>query len=248
MKKPWKMKLRTKRILMRLNKFISESGITSRRKAEELILQGRVTVNNKTILTLAFDVDPEKDIVALDGERIKPKKKLYFLLNKPSGYISTTDDEKGRKTVLDLIPVREKLFPVGRLDADTTGVLLLTNDGDFANQLLHPRNKIIRVYEAKLDKELEDKDIERLTKGILLDKRKSKFEKIFFEKTKDRTRVTLECIEGRNHFVKRMFALLGYKVKKLHRKSFAGIEADIPVGSYRELNFSEIKKLIHPNA
>ncbi|AFH49267.1 Ribosomal large subunit pseudouridine synthase B [Ignavibacterium album JCM 16511] len=232
---------------MRLNKFISESGITSRRKAEELILQGRVTVNNKTITTLAFNVDPEKDIVTLDGERIRQKKKLYFLLNKPSGYISTTDDERGRKTVLDLIPVREKLFPVGRLDADTTGVLLLTNDGDFANQLLHPRNKIIRVYEAKLDKELEEKDAERLIKGILLDKRKSKFERVYFEKPKDRTRVTVECVEGRNHFVKRMFTLLGYEVKKLNRKSFAGIEANIPVGSYRELTIAEIKKLYQHN-
>lgn len=232
---------------MRLNKFISESGITSRRKAEELILQGRVTVNNKTITTLAFNVDPEKDIVALDGERIRQKKKLYLLLNKPSGYISTTDDERGRRTVLDLIPVREKLFPVGRLDADTTGVLLLTNDGDFANQLLHPRNKIIRVYEAKLDKELEEKDAERLVKGILLDKRKSKFEKVYFDKPKDRTRVTVECVEGRNHFVKRMFALLGYEVKKLNRKSFAGIEANIPVGSYRELTIAEIKKLYQHN-
>lgn len=233
---------------MRLNKFISESGITSRRKAEELILQGRVTVNNKTITKLAFQVDPEKDIVALDGEKIKPRKKIYILLNKPSGYISTTDDELGRKTVLDLIPVKEKLFPVGRLDADTTGVLLLTNDGDFANKLLHPRNKIIRVYEAKLDKELEDKDISRLTKGIILDNRKSKFENIYFEKPKDRTLVTIECIEGRNHFVKRMFALLGYQVKKLHRKSFAGIKADIPTGSYRELTVNELKKLQHHNA
>lgn len=247
MKRLWKKKVRTKRILMRLNKFISESGITSRRKAEELILQGRVEVNNKTITTLAFEVNPEKDIVTLDGERIKPKKKLYFLLNKPTGYISTTDDEKGRRTVLDLIPVRDKLFPVGRLDADTTGVLLLTNDGDFANLLLHPSNKIIRVYEAKLDKELDDKDADRLIKGILLDKRKSKFEKLYFEKVKDKTKVTVECIEGRNHFVKRMFALLGYQVKKLHRKSFAGIVADIPVGSYRELKTSEIKKLLHKN-
>lgn len=232
---------------MRLNKFISESGITSRRKAEELILQGRVTVNNKTITKLAFDVNPKTDIVALDGERIKPKKKYYFLLNKPSGYISTTDDERNRKTVMDLIPFREKLFPVGRLDADTTGVLLLTNDGDFANQMLHPRNKIIRVYETKLDKELDEKDVERLTKGILLDKRKSRFEKIYFEKPKDRTKVTVECVEGRNRFVKRMFATLGYEVKKLHRKSFAGLEADIPIGSFRELKFSELKNLIQKN-
>ncbi len=230
---------------MRLNKFISESGFASRRKAEEMILQGRVCVNNKTITTLAFEVDPDRDVVTLDGEKIKPKRKLYFLLNKPAGYISTTDDEKGRRTVLDLIPVKERLFPVGRLDADTTGVLLLTNDGDFTNQLLHPRNRISRVYEAKLDRELEEKDIEKLIKGILLDKRKSKFEKIYFEKLKDRTTVTIECFEGRNHFVKRMFALLGYKVKKLHRKSFAGIQADIPVGSFRELKHSEIKKLIH---
>lgn len=233
---------------MRLNKFISESGVTSRRKAEELILQGRVTVNNKTVVKLAFNVDPEKDIVALDGEKIKPKKKIYILLNKPSGYITTTNDELGRKTVLDLIPIREKLFPVGRLDADTTGVLLLTNDGDFANKLLHPRNKIIRVYQAKLDKALEDKDISRLTNGINLDDRKSKFENVYFEKPKDRTFVTVECVEGRNRFVKRMFGLLGYQVKKLHRKSFAGIKADIPVGSYRELTVYEIKKLNYQNA
>lgn len=228
---------------MRLNKFISESGIASRRKSEEYILQGRVTVNDKTVTKLAFEVDPDNDVVKLDGERIKPRKKLYFLLNKPSGFISTTDDERKRKTVLDLVPVKEKIYPVGRLDADTTGVLFLTNDGDFANRLLHPKNKIIRTYEIILDRPLDEKDTERLIKGILLDNRKSKFEKVYFTKGKDKTKVTIECIEGRNHFVKRMFATLGYKVKKLHRKSFAGIEADIPIGSYRKLKYSEIKHL-----
>lgn len=231
--------------MVRLNKFISECGISSRRKAEEFILQGRVTVNNKTITKLAYNIDPEKDIVELDGEKIKPRKKLYFLLNKPSGYISTTSDEKKRKTVLDLLHVREKIYPVGRLDYDTTGVLILTNDGEFANKMLHPTNKIIRTYIATLDKVLDEKDAEKLIKGIILDKRKSKFEKISFPVKNNKTKVKVDCIEGRNHFVKRMFATLGYEVKKLHRESFAGIKADIPIGSYRELKFSEIKNLVN---
>lgn len=231
--------------MVRLNKFISECGISSRRKAEEFILQGRVTVNNKTITKLAYNIDPEKDIVELDGEKIKPRKKLYFLLNKPSGYISTTSDEKKRKTVLDLLHVREKIYPVGRLDYDTTGVLILTNDGEFANKILHPTNKIIRTYIATLDKVLDEKDAEKLIKGIMLDKRKSKFEKISFPVKNNKTKVKVDCIEGRNHFVKRMFATLGYEVKKLHRESFAGIKADIPIGSYRELKISEIKNLVN---
>lgn len=130
---------------IRLNKYLSECGIASRRKSEELIKEGRITVNNKTITELFYTVD-EKDIVAFDGEIIRAEKKIYFLLNKPKGYITTTSDEKGRKKVTDLINCKQKIFPVGRLDYDTTGVLLLTNDGDFSNFLTHPKNKIPRVY------------------------------------------------------------------------------------------------------
>ena len=141
--------------MTRLNKFIADSGITSRRKAEELILQGRVTVNNKTIVQLAFNIDVENDEVTVDGEKIKPAEHVYYLLNKPKGVITTTDDEKNRMTVIDLIKSKQKIFPIGRLDFNTTGVLILTNDGDFAQKLIHPKNNIIREYEVKLDKELE---------------------------------------------------------------------------------------------
>lgn len=141
--------------MTRLNKFIADSGITSRRKAEELILQGRVTVNNKTITKLAFNIDVESDEVTVDGEKIKPADHVYFLLNKPKGVVTTTDDEKHRMTVTDLIKSKQKIFPIGRLDYNTTGVLILTNDGEFAQKLIHPKNNIIREYEVKLDKELE---------------------------------------------------------------------------------------------
>ncbi len=141
--------------MTRLNKFIADSGITSRRKAEELILQGRVTVNNKTIVQLAFNIDVENDEVTVDGEKIKPAEHVYYLLNKPRGVVTTTDDEKKRMTVTDIIKSKQKIFPIGRLDFNTTGVLILTNDGDFAQKLIHPKNNIIREYEVKLDKELE---------------------------------------------------------------------------------------------
>ena len=131
-----------KEMLTRLNKYIAESGITSRRKSDELILQGRVTVNNKVIAELGYKIDSEHDNVMVDGEKVNPRRHIYFLLNKPSGVVTTTDDEKKRRTVVDLINVNEKIFPVGRLDYNTTGVLLLTNDGEFSNFLTHPRNKI----------------------------------------------------------------------------------------------------------
>lgn len=229
---------------MRLNKFIAECGICSRRKAEELIQQGRITVNKKTITKLSTEVDPEKDEIFFDGERLKLEGSVYYLLNKPKGVIATTSDEKKRTAVTDLIRTNFKIFPVGRLDANTTGVLLLTNDGDFANRLIHPSNNIIREYEVKLDKDLEIKDEEQLLKGVYPDGKKGKFISITFKKKKDRRTLTVKCTEGRNHFVKKMFWALHYNVERLHRKSFAGITDDIPVGSYRKLTVNEIKKLL----
>ena len=230
--------------LKRINKFIAESGITSRRKAEELILQGRVSVNNKLVNELGYRINPDRDEVFIDGERIKTKKNTYYLLNKPKGTISTTNDEKNRKTVVDLIKTKEKIYPVGRLDYNTTGVLLLTNDGDFSNLLTHPKNKVPKVYEVKLDKPLDETDKKELIKGIFIDRRRSKFVKVTFANPKNRKVVEVESVEGRNHFVKRMFQALGQNVKSLNRKSFAGIKADIPLGSYREMNKTEVQKLI----
>lgn len=227
---------------VRLNKFIAESGIASRRKSEEFILQGRVSVNKKVITDLSFKVS-ENDEVFVDGEKIRKRRHVYYLLNKPQGVVTTTDDEKKRKTVVELINTSEKIFPVGRLDYNTTGVLLLTNDGNFSNILTHPRNRIERVYEVNLDRHLEENDKTTLLKGVYIEGKKGVFTKLEFIKIKDRKKLVVTCTEGRNRFVKRMFAALGYTVTALNRKSFAGIESDIPVGTYRMLTSIEIKSL-----
>lgn len=228
---------------VRLNKYLSECGVASRRKAENFILEGRVAVNGKTITQLSFLVDKENDVVTLDGEKLKLAKKVYYLLNKPKGYITTTSDDKKRKKVVDLINTKEKIFPVGRLDYDTTGVLILTNDGDFANFLSHPSNQIPRVYKVLLNKSLDLKDKERLLKGITLDRRKSKFEKIKFLRKNDFKNLIVTTFEGRNHFVKRMFGSLGYYVDELERIQFGTFtNENLPVGSYRILSYTEIQK------
>ena len=229
-------------MLTRLNKYIADSGIASRRKSEEFILQGRVTINSKVITELGYKVDDEKDIVMVDNEKISPKKHLYFLLNKPKGVVTTTEDEKKRRTVVDLIKTNERIYPVGRLDYNTTGVLILTNDGELSVLLTHPRNKIPREYEAKLDKPLTKEDRHKLLKRIILDERKSYFIKILTTDTTGKN-IKVTAIEGRNHFVKRMFGALGYTVLKLNRKTFAGIKADIPLGSYRKLTRFEVEGL-----
>jgi 23S rRNA pseudouridine2605 synthase len=232
-----------KEMLVRLNKYISESGAASRRKAEELILQNRVSVNQKIVNNLSFKVDDENDIVYLDGEKITPRRHLYFLLNKPKGVVTTTSDEKSRITVVDLIKSRERIFPVGRLDYNTTGTLILTNDGDFSQLLTHPGNNIPRVYEVKLDKPLSDHDKQSLLNGIYIEGVKGKFSKVFFPQKNNFKFVEVTGTEGRNHFVKVMFRKLGYTVTSLNRKSFAGIYADIPQGSYRKLSLLEVKKI-----
>lgn len=229
---------------MRLNKFIAECGIASRRKSESYILEGRVAVNGKTVTQLSFMVDTENDIVTLDGEKLKQEKKVYFLLNKPKGYVTTTSDEKKRKKVTDLINTQHKIFPVGRLDYDTTGVLILTNDGDFANFLTHPSNQIPREYKVLLNRDLEVKDKEKLLSGIYLDKRKSKFEEINFIRKGDYKRIKVITVEGRNHFVKRMFGVLGYHVEELERTRFGTFTIqNLPIGSYRKLSYTEIQNL-----
>ncbi len=228
---------------MRLNKFIAESGITSRRKAEELILQGRVNINNRTITDLSFKINPDVDQITLDGEKIKTRPHLYFLLNKPSGVVTTTSDEKDRRTVVDLIKTKERIYPVGRLDYDATGVLFLTNDGDFSQLLTHPGNKIPREYEVKLNEPLSTEDQEKLIKGIYLKGIKGKFSKVAPVKKNDFSFIKVTAVEGRNHFVKIMFGALGYKVISLNRSSYAGVAADIGKGEYRKLSQAEINKI-----
>lgn len=230
---------------IRINKFISESGAASRRKAEEYINEGRVEVNGKLIMDLSTKIDPETDIVTIDGEKIKQKRHLYFLLNKPAGVVTTTNDEKGRKTVLDVVDVREKIYPVGRLDYNTTGVLLLTNDGDFTNMLTHPGNQVPKVYEVNLSRPLAAADKLKLLKGIYLESGKGKFTAINYPEDDVFSVVEVTSVEGRNHFIKDMFGALGYNVTRLNRKSFAGITADLPKGAYRVLKEEEVKKLFN---
>ena len=163
---------------VRLNKYLAECGVASRRKSDELIAEGRVTVNGNIILELGTKIDTDNDEISIDGEKLKVQSKVYYILNKPKGIITTTSDDKKRKTVVDLIKTNKKIFPVGRLDFNTTGLLLLTNDGEFSNYLTHPINGIEREYEVKLDKELSKQDREKLTKGIYLDRKKKKVTQI----------------------------------------------------------------------
>jgi 23S rRNA pseudouridine2605 synthase len=230
--------------MIRLNKYISDSGITSRRKSEELILQGRISVNGKTVRELSLRVDPEKDEVKFDGEKISPQRHLYFLMNKPKGTITSTNDEKKRRTVIDLIKTKEKIFPVGRLDYNTTGVLLLTNDGEFSNLMTHPKNLVPRKYEATLDRSLEEEDVKKLLKGVYIDGIRGKFTNIIFTKKTTRRFVEIITVEGRNHFVKNMFKALGYTVTNLNRSGFGYFVADVPPGAYRVVTSSEINRAI----
>ncbi len=230
---------------VRLNKYIAESGFTSRRKAEEYIEQGRVLLNGKVVKTLSTKVDPFNDVVFVDDVKLKLKEKIYFLLNKPKGVITSTSDEKNRRTVVDLIRTREKIFPVGRLDYNTTGVLLLTNDGEFSNKLTHPKNKFKRVYIATIDKDLSEKDKAKLLNGVYIEKKKGKFTEISYVKENNYKIVRVSTVEGRNHFVKNMFSSLGYRVTELERESFGGVTVkDLREGEYRIFTYKEIKKLM----
>jgi len=231
--------------MIRLNKYISECGIASRRKADELIKQGRVTVNKKVVVDLSQKIDPSVDTIYVDDVKLKREKKVYFLLYKPKGVITTTMDEKNRRTVVDLIKTKEKIFPVGRLDFNTTGVLLLTNDGEFSNYLTHPKNGIERIYVTQLNRELSEKDKKKLLSGIYLDKRRSKFEDISFSQKQNFKKVTVITVEGRNHYVKNMFSALGYRVVELERKSFGAFNlAGMKPGMYKKLSYSDIKKIM----
>ena len=231
-------------MIVRLNKYLSECGVASRRKSDDLILDGRVSVNGNLIVELGAKIDTSVDEVSIDGEKLKTQKKVYFLLNKPKGVITTTIDDKRRKTVTDLINTKEKIFPVGRLDFNTTGVLLLTNDGDFSNFLTHPKNGIEREYEVLLDKPLSQDDKQKLLKGVYLDRRKSLFANITYPKRNNFLIARVLTVEGRNHFVKRMFEVTGYRVRELSRIRFGKITVkNLQKGEYRAISPKEIKQL-----
>ena len=230
----------------RLQKVIANSGYVSRRKAEELIIAGKVKVNGETVFELGTKVS-SKDMIEVDGYIIKNEEKVYFLLNKPRGIITSTNDEKGRKTVTDLINTTKRIYPVGRLDYDTTGVLLLTNDGELTNLLTHPKNKIDKLYIAKVKGLVGKKQINTLERGVIIDgvktsRARARIKK--YDKKTDTSIVELIIHEGKNHQVKKMFEALGYQVIKLRRDSFSFLTTiGLKSGEYRKLSPKEVKKL-----
>lgn len=231
----------------RLQKVIATSGITSRRKAEELILKGEVRVNGEVVRELGTKISGS-DIVEVSGVTInKDAKKVYYILNKPRGVITSVSDEHGRKTVIDFINTNQRIYPVGRLDYDTTGLIILTNDGELANMLMHPKNEIPKTYIAKIEGLLTKDDIDRLKNGIYIEGRKvntSNFkirDKNFEKKT---SLVEITIVEGRNHIVKKIFESLRHPVIRLSRIKLAFLDiSDLKSGEYRELSIKEVKKL-----
>ena len=228
---------------VRLNKFIANSGICSRREADTYISTGLVTVNGKVVTELGTRVDPLKDDVRFDGTRIKGEKKVYLLMNKPKDFVTTLADPHAEHTVMDLISKNlcpERVFPVGRLDKATTGVLLLTNDGDLAARLTHPSNQVRKIYHAQLDKNLKREDFDKILAGIELEDGPIAADALSYVDD-DKSQVGLEIHSGRNRIVRRIFEHLGYKVKKLDRVYFAGLtKKALRRGAWRFLDEKEI--------
>ena len=230
----------------RLQKIIANSGYCSRRKAEEFIQQGKVKVNGKTIWELGTKAN-SSDQILVDGKIIGQEMKVYYLLNKPRGIISSVHDDKNRKTVIDLIETDKRIYPIGRLDYDTTGILLLTNDGELANLIMHPKNKIDKVYVAKVKGLVNKEDVVSLTRGVIIDGKKTAKSKVKVKKYDKKNQISIVEVsihEGRNHQVKKMFESLGFEVLKLKRERISFLNlSGLKSGEYRELSIKEVKKL-----
>lgn len=230
----------------RLQKVIAQAGIASRRKAEELITLGQVKVNGVVVTELGTKVS-DKDQIEVNNQLIEKEKKEYYLLNKPRGVVTTTADDKNRKTVVDLIPTSARIYPVGRLDYDTTGVLLLTNDGDFANILMHPTSNIDKVYMAKLEGIIKGEQINQLKDGVELDGEIVKPSRVKLKKVDPKSNscmVQITIHEGKNHQVKRMFEAVGFPVAKLKREKEAFFDLkDLQSGEFRKLTPKEVAKV-----
>jgi 23S rRNA pseudouridine2605 synthase len=236
-------------MMIRLQKILSQAGVSSRRAAEKLMAEGRVSVNGTTIFELGTKADPAKDDIRVDGRRIKSAERpRYILLNKPRGYVTTRSDEKRRKTVLDLLAgVREYVYPVGRLDYDTEGLLLLTNDGDLAAALTHPRHGVERTYEARVAGMPDERALEKLRNGVPLDGKRTLPAHVILLNSgrRDTDGVVLITItEGRNRQVRRMLEAVGHPVDRLKRTKIGPIgDRKLPAGAWRDLSAEEVRKL-----
>ncbi len=233
---------------LRLNKYIAHSGVCSRRAAAELVKGGEIKINGKVEFNPSYMVE-EADVVTYKNKVLKQEKnKIYLLLNKPVGYVTTLDDEKGRKTVIDLVKkkVSERVYPVGRLDLNTCGLLLLTNDGDLAHKLSHPSHEIIKIYHATLNDEITEKDLDKIRKGLELEDGLALVDRIGFIRNAPRNEVGLQLHMGKNRIVRRIFEHLGYHVNTLDRTYYAGLtKKDLPRGFSRFLTKQEIIGLKH---
>lgn len=229
----------------RLQKILASAGIGSRRKCEELILEGSVTVNGTMVNELPAFADADHDDIRVDGQRIKQSKKVYYLLNKPKGVICTSADPMGRPKAVDLIDCSERIFCVGRLDANTTGAIILTNDSELTNRLTHPRYELPKTYQATIRGRMESEDIEKIKKGVWLSEGKTERAGVkVLRKTPEETLLEISIRQGLNRQVRRTFAHLGFKVKSLKRTQIGNIVLKgIAVGCYKPLTGAQIAYL-----
>lgn len=233
---------------MRLNKYMAHAGIASRRAADAIIANGEVTVNDKVVREMGYKVQPN-DVVRYDGKRVKPVGKMvYILLNKPKDYITSTADEKDRRTVMDLVAqaTEERIYPVGRLDRQTTGLLLLTNDGELTQKMSHPSHKLKKIYHVTLDKPITEAQLEAVANGLVLEDGVAEVDIVAFADKTDKTQVGIELHIGKNRIVRRIFEHLGFEVTKLDRVYYGGLtKKDLPRGRWRFLTEQEIVMLKH---
>ena len=229
----------------RLQKFLAAAGIDSRRNCEELILQGVVRVNRKTVDSLPAFVDPEVDVVTVNGKRVKPAEKVYFLLNKPKGVICTNSDPQKRRRAIDLVDTPERIFCVGRLDINTTGLIILTNDSELANRLTHPRYELAKTYEVLLKEKITGEAIEKLKKGTWLAEGKTGRAAVkVLKHTKNTSLIQITITQGLNRQIRRMLAKVGCRVKSLKRTKIGNITLKgIPIGAYKKMTKSQISYL-----
>lgn len=237
---------------IRLQKFLADSGIASRRKSEEYILDGRIKVNGSIVTELGTKVDPESDIVEFDDIKVNNdnKKYVYILLNKPIGVVTTAEDQFGRDTVLDLVKVKERVVPVGRLDMYTSGALVLTNDGDFVYKVTHPKHEIVKTYTVTVKGIITKEETKALEEGVIIDEEyKTKPAKVKILKTdleKDISRVEIKIHEGKNRQVRKMCDAIGRKVLALHRSKIGNVEVkDMKIGTWRYLSKKEVEEILN---
>lgn len=233
----------------RLQKYLASCGVASRRKAEELIIQGKVQVNGKVVTELGIKVNPQKDKVVYQGKEVnKTNKHVYILLNKPIDYVTTAKDQFNRPSVLDLVKVKQRIVPVGRLDMYTSGALILTDDGDFVYKVTHPKHEIEKTYTVTIKGIVKEENVDKLRKGVEIDNYITKPAKVKILKTdveKNQSRLEITIHEGKNRQVRKMCEAIGHRVLALHRSKIAGIGVkDIKIGTWRYLTPKEVEKII----